>query len=174
MIQEILKETKQKMEKTLTAFQAETAKLRTGRANLAILDDVRVNYYGQPSPLAQVATLGTPEPRLITVSPWEANLIPEIEKAIGSSGLGLNPTNDGKMIRIPIPQLTEERRKELVKLLKGYSEEGKVSIRHSRREAIDQLKDFEKEEKSPRMKIKKPLPMFKKSLMNSLPKLMLP
>lgn len=144
MNQEILQQAREKMEKALDAFRSEAAKLRTGRASLAILDEVRVDYYGQPTALAQVATLGTPEPRLITIAPWESKIIADIEKAIMQSGLGLNPTNDGKMIRIPIPQLTEERRKELVKVIKGYAEDAKVSVRHSRRDSIDEAKEFEK------------------------------
>lgn len=133
------------MEKALSALSHELAKVRTGRASIALLDDIHVQYYGNSTPLNQVATLGVPEPRLITISPWEVNLIPEVEKAIIASDLGLTPSNDGKIIRLPIPALNEERRKEMVKLIKKYGEECKVSIRHIRRESLDELTSMEKE-----------------------------
>lgn len=139
-----LKESNERMEKAIEAFQRELSRLRTGRANLGILDDVHVDYYGQQMPLNQVATLGVPESRLITVQPWEANLIGEIEKAIEKANLGLTPQNDGKIIRLPIPPLTEERRKELVKGIKHHAEEAKVAIRHARREANEKFKKQEK------------------------------
>lgn len=140
----VLNETKIQMEKTIGALAHELAKVRTGRATLALLDDIRVDYYGTPTPLNQVGTLGVPEPRLLTIAPWEIHLIPAIEKAISTSDLGLTPSNDGKIIRIPIPSLNEERRRELVKMIKKYGEEAKVSIRHHRREAMDRLKSLEK------------------------------
>ncbi len=133
------------MEKSLEAFQQELSRLRTGRASLAILDDVRVESYGQLMPLNQVATLGVPEPRLITITPWDASLIPSIEKAIEKAQIGVSPVNDGKMIRLPIPSLTEERRKELVKKIKQYAEESRVAVRHGRREALESAKKSEKE-----------------------------
>jgi ribosome recycling factor len=141
----LINEIKQKMEKCLHSLQSELTKIRTGRASLAILDDVRVEYYGTPTPLNQVATLGVPESRLITISPWDPKIISEIEKAILKADLGLSPTNDGKIIRLPIPPLTEERRRDLVKMVKKGGEEGKVAIRHVRRDAMDHLKKMEKE-----------------------------
>ncbi len=141
----LINELKQKMDKCLKALQGELTKVRTGRASIALLDDVRVDYYGAPTPLQQVATLGIPEPRMITITPWDPKVIPDIEKAILKSGLGLSPTNDGKLVRLPIPALTEERRKDLVKIVKKHGEEGKVAIRHVRREGMDALKKMEKD-----------------------------
>src|SRR5215831_12090198 len=113
---------KQRMEKCLKSLQGELAKIRTGRASLTLLDDVKVDYYGTPTPLNQIATLGVPESRLITIAPWDPKVIPDIEKAILKADLGLNPANDGKIVRLPIPSLTEERRKDLVKLVKKAGE----------------------------------------------------
>ncbi|MFO1463741.1 MAG: ribosome recycling factor [bacterium] len=143
----VLNKSKEKMEKCLASLRGELSKVRTGRASTAMLDDIRIDYYGTPTPLNQVATLGVPEPRMITISPWDATAIPLIEKAIIKSDLGLTPANDGKLIRIPIPALNEERRKEMVKLARKYGEEGKVAIRHVRRESLDELKALEKEKK---------------------------
>ncbi len=136
---------KEKMEKSVVALQNELTKLRTGRASLSVLDSVRVSYYGTPTPLNQVATLSTPEPRLIAIQPWETHLIPEIEKAILNANIGLTPTNDGKIVRLPIPALTEDRRKDLVKQVKTKGEEAKVAVRQIRREANDELKKLEKD-----------------------------
>ena len=119
--------------------------LRTGRASVALLDGIRVDYYGTMTPLKQVANVATPEARLITIQPWDASHIKEIERAITSSDLGLTPSNDGKLIRLPIPPLSEERRKDLVKLSKKYGEETKVQIRGFRREGNDELKRRQKE-----------------------------
>ncbi|MFO1518482.1 MAG: ribosome recycling factor [bacterium] len=138
-------ELKQRMEKCLKSLQTELTKVRTGRASLNLLDDVKVDYYGTLTPLNQVATLGVPEPRLITISPWDPKVIPDIEKAIMKADLGLMPTNDGKMVRLPIPALTEERRKDLVKMVKKMGEEGKVAVRHVRRDTMDALKKLEKD-----------------------------
>jgi ribosome recycling factor len=140
----IIAQTKSHMDKAMEALSHELSKVRTGRASTALLDDIRVDYYGTLTPLNQVGTLGVPEPRLLTISPWEASLIPVIEKAISTSDLGLTPSNDGKLIRIPIPALNEERRRELVKMIKKYGEECRVSLRHHRREAMDKLKGLEK------------------------------
>ena len=118
---------------------------RTGRASVSLLDDVRVDYYGTPTPLNQVGTVAVPEPRLITIQPWEKNLIPEIEKAILKSDLGLNPSSDGQIVRIAIPALTEERRKEMAKLAKSIGENAKISVRNTRRDANDLLKQMEKD-----------------------------
>jgi ribosome recycling factor len=140
-------ETIAKMEKTLSSLKTDLNKIRTGRASLALFDDIRVDYYGTPTPLNQIATLSIPEPRLITVQPWDASIMGEIEKAILKSELGVTPANDGKIIRITIPRLTEERRKELVKVVKKMAEGAKVAVRNIRREANDQLKGWEKNKK---------------------------
>ena len=141
------KKTVERMEATLEHLKRELAGLRTGRASLAILDGVRVDYYGTPTPLKQVANLAVPESRLITVQPWEASQLKEIEKAIVNAGLGLTPSNDGKIIRLPIPPLTEERRKDLIKVCKKYGEETKVKLRAVRHEANDELKAKQKDAK---------------------------
>jgi ribosome recycling factor len=143
----IHKKTTERMEATLEHLKRDLAGLRTGRASLALLDNIRVDYYGNPSPLKQVASLAVPESRLITIQPWEPPLVKEIEKAIVNSGLGLTPSNDGKLIRIPIPPLTEERRKDLIKICKKYGEETKVKLRAVRHEAIDDLKKQQKNSK---------------------------
>lgn len=143
----VLNAAKEKMEKSLQMLRAELAKVRTGRASTSMLDDIKVEYYGNPSPLNQVATLGVPEPRTITISPWDATLIPAIEKAIRSSNLGLTPANDGKLIRLPIPPLTEERRKELVKKLHAGAEHHRVSIRNIRRDGNESVKKLLKDKK---------------------------
>lgn len=134
-----------KMNGAVDALKKEFSAIRTGRASLALLDGIQVDYYGVPTPLNQVATLGVPESKLITIQPWDAKIIGEIERAILKSGLGLNPVNDGKMIRLNIPPLTEERRKELVKLAKKMAEETRVSIRNIRREGNEEVKKLEKE-----------------------------
>ena len=145
MVDEVLADAKTAMEKAVKALKKEMTKVRTGRASTSLLDDVRVDYYGVPTPLNQVATLSAPEPRLITVQPWEKNLIPEIEKAIFKADLGLTPSSDGQIIRLPVPALTEERRREMVKIIKRMGEEAKVSVRNARRDANDTLKMLEKE-----------------------------
>ena len=141
------KEVSERMIAAIEHLKRELSGLRTGRASLALLDNVRVEYYGNPTPLNQVASLGIPESRLITIQPWEPPLIKEIEKAILASGLGLTPSNDGKLIRIPLPPLTEERRKELIKVCKKYGEEAKVHIRAIRRDRNEELKKMQKESK---------------------------
>jgi ribosome recycling factor len=151
----VLQDTKVRMKKATDLLKVELGKMRTGRASLSILDDVRVDYYGNPTPLNQVATLNIPDPRMITIQPWEANLISVIEKSIQKSGIGLNPANDGKMIRLPIPSLTEERRKELVKHIKQHGEDSKVAVRNIRRDANEHLKKLEKEEHVSEDEIKK-------------------
>lgn len=137
---EVIKEMKDKMLASLEAYKRDVSKIRTGRATLSLFDDIRVMAYGSPMPLNQVATLTIPESRMIVIQPWDAQLLPAIEKSIHASDLGLNPSSDGKLIRINIPQLTEERRKNLVKQVKKTSEEHRVAVRNIRREAIDQLK----------------------------------
>lgn len=132
---------KQQMEKTIQAFTAELQKIRTGRASTSLLDDVRVEAYGSKMKLAEVANVSAPEPRLIMVKAFDPTVLPEIKKAIETSGLGLNPQNDGKLIRIPIPALTEERRKDIVKLVKDKVEDARISIRNHRQEGITQAKN---------------------------------
>jgi ribosome recycling factor len=133
-----------KMTRSIESFRKELGKVRTGRASFSLLDGIKVDYYGTPTPLQQVGTLSVPESRLITVTPWDAKMIGPIEKAIQAGGLGLNPSSDGKVVRIPIPPLTEERRKELVKLVKKMGEDARVSVRSIRREAIERIKEKEK------------------------------
>ncbi|MBW2467159.1 MAG: ribosome recycling factor [Deltaproteobacteria bacterium] len=141
---EVILEMADKMEKSLEAFKAELTKIRTGRASLSLLDGIKVEAYGSSMPLNQVGTLTIPESRQIVIQPWDPQVMSSIEKAILKSELGLTPINDGKVIRINIPQLTEERRKELVKLVKKIAEEYRVAIRNHRREAIDTLKKQKK------------------------------
>lgn len=135
------------MDKTIESLRREYQKVRTGRASTGILEEIRIDYYGTPSPLNAVATLAVPEPRTITLQPWETKMIPVIEKAIMNANLGMTPANDGKLIRLNLPPLTEERRKETVKQLKKFAEDAKVAIRNIRRDAIDQLKKLEKDKK---------------------------
>lgn len=145
MIDSIYQETRDSMSKSVEALKNELKRLRTGRASLSILDGIKVDYYGSMTPLNQVATLAVPESRLITIQPWDGSVIKDIEKAILKSDLGLTPSSDGKIIRIAIPQLTEERRKELVKVVHKVCEEYKVSVRNYRRDANDLLKSMKKE-----------------------------
>lgn len=135
-----------KMEKTLNNLLEEYSGIRAGRANPHVLDKLRVDYYGTPSPIQSVANVSVPEPRMIQIQPWEASMVKEIEKAIIGSDLGINPTNDGKLIRLVFPELTEERRKELAKDIKKKGEEAKVATRNIRREAIDSIKKAGKED----------------------------
>lgn len=141
---DFLKEAEEKMEKSFDAMCQDFATMRVGRANPAILDKVTVDYYGVETPLSQTATISAPEPRLLTVQPWDRSIIGAIEKAIQKADLGLNPANDGTIIRIPIPQLTEERRKELVKAAHKRAEEAKVAFRNIRRDDNDKIKAAEK------------------------------
>ncbi len=136
---------KTRMDKVLTDLQQEISTIRTGRASVGILDNIKVDYYGTPTPLNQVANLHVPEPALITIQPWDASQIATIEKAIRNAELGLNPGNDGKLIRIPIPPLTEERRKEIVKRLHGVAEDHRVAARNIRRDANEHLKKLLKD-----------------------------
>jgi ribosome recycling factor len=144
MMEALVKETSARMERSIEAFRKELGKVRTGRASFSLLDGVKVDYYGTPTPLQQVGTLSVPESRMITVTPWDTKMIGPIEKAIQGSGLGLNPSSDGKTVRIPIPPLTEERRKELAKVVRKMGEDARVAVRSVRREAIEKLKDREK------------------------------
>ena len=147
MDENVIKDVEAKMEKTLSTLKTDLGKVRTGRASLALFDQIRIDYYGTPTPLQQVATLAVPEPRLITIQPWDTSIIGEIEKAILKSELGLTPMNDGKIIRISIPRLTEERRKELVKVVRKMAEASKVALRNIRRDANEHLKGLEKNKK---------------------------
>ncbi len=141
----IVKDAKHRMGKSVEAYRAEIARVRTGKATTALLDGIKVNYYGNPTPLNQVANLTVLDPHTLAITPWDKSVIQEIDKAIQSADLGLNPINDGTNIKVPIPPLTEERRKELVKLVKKYAEDAKIAIRNVRRDANEHLKKSEKE-----------------------------
>ncbi|MDR1160579.1 MAG: ribosome recycling factor [Syntrophomonadaceae bacterium] len=143
------------MTKTLEHLSQDLSSLRAGRANPAMLDRVMVNYYGQPTPINQLANVTVPEARLLVIQPWDKTAMPEIEKAILKSDLGITPSNDGNVIRLAIPQLTEERRKDIVKAVKKRGEEAKVAVRNIRREQNDQVKSLEKEKKIPEDDAKK-------------------
>ena len=144
MSAELVKAAAQKMLKAVDHTRSEMVRIRTGKANPALLDGLRVDYYGSPTPLKQIANVGAPEARLLVVQPFDPNSIAAIEKAIQSSDLGLNPQNDGHVIRVPIPILTAERREELIKVVRRFAEEGRIAVRNVRREANDQLKQAEK------------------------------
>ena len=144
-IEEFLDDAKRRMDRSIETTRTEFNSVRTGRASAALLDRISIDYYGTPTPLKNMATIGVPEPRMITVQPFDASQIKAIEKAVQESDLGLTPSNDGKLIRLPIPQLTEERRKELVKLVRRYGEEGKVAIRNIRRDGMHDLRELKKE-----------------------------
>jgi ribosome recycling factor len=145
MTDEVLGTAKQEMEETLAAFKKELSHVRTGRANIALLDGIMVDYYGAKTPLNQVATLSVPESTLLVVQPYDKSVVAAIEKAIKASDLGLNPQNDGKLIRVPIPALNEERRRDLVKHTRKLAEDYRVSVRNHRRDALEMLKELEKE-----------------------------
>ena len=145
MKDEVLKETRHKMDKVQEVLGRDLSRVRTGRASVALLEGIKVDCYGTTMPLPQVASLAAPEPRLLTVQPWDSTVLSDIEKAILKSDLGLNPVNDGKIIRLPIPALTTERRKDLVKMVKKMEEEAKVALRNVRREANEDLKEMKKE-----------------------------
>lgn len=141
---ELHKEYDVKMQKTVDVVKSDFAGVRAGRANAAVLDKIMVEYYGTPTPLNQVAAIATPDPRILQIQPWDTSLLKAIEKAIQMSDLGINPQNDGRVIRLTFPQLTEERRKELTKQVRKYGENGKVAIRNIRRDAIDKIKALQK------------------------------
>src|SRR5579884_789640 len=147
MAKETLVQARTRMAKVLEDCRAELAAVRTGRASASLLDHIKVEYYGTPTPLNQVATLGVPEPSMLTVQPWDPSLLPVIDKAIRSSDLGLNPVNDGKILRVPLPPLTEERRKELVKHVHALVEKHRLTVRNLRREANETLKKLLKDKK---------------------------
>ena len=146
MVKDILKKAEDRMKKAVEVVREELVKVRTGKATTALLDGIKVEYYGSTVPLRQVANLSTPDVHTITVQPWEKNMLATIDKAILNANLGLNPVNDGAVLRVPIPPLNEERRRELVKLVKKFGEEGKIAIRNVRRDTIEHLKKAEKEE----------------------------
>jgi ribosome recycling factor len=145
MIDDIYQETRESMGKSIEALERELKRVRTGRASLSILDGIKVDYYGTLTPLNQMATLAVPESRLITIQPWDVSVIQDVEKAILKSDLGLTPSNDGKILRISIPPLTEERRKELVKMVHKMCEDHKVSVRNTRRDSNELLKSLKKD-----------------------------
>ncbi len=149
MKDEVLSEIKRKMDKVLEVMARDLSRVRTGRASVALLEGIKVECYGTSMPLSQVASLAAPESRLLTVQPWDPTVLGDIEKAILKSDLGLNPVNDGKLIRLPIPALTTDRRKELVKMVKKMAEEAKVALRNIRREANEDLKEMKKEKLLP-------------------------
>ena len=138
-------EIKDKMEKTIENLQERLSEIRAGRANPAILNKVKLDYYGTPTPINQVAGISVPEARMIVIQPWDVSILKQIEKAIIASEIGINPNNDGKVIRLVFPELTEERRKELVKEIKKYAEEAKVAVRNARRDGIDKVKAMQKD-----------------------------
>ncbi len=144
MLEETYNQLKKKMDSSLDVFRKNLGGIRTGRASVSILDGISVDYYGTPTPLKQVATISVPESRLIAIQPWDVSILKEIEKTILASDLGLTPNNDGKIIRLPIPSLTQERRKELVKIVKRVAEDAKIAVRNIRREGNEQLKKAEK------------------------------
>lgn len=133
----------QRMEKSISALRSDLATIRTGRANAALLDHIRVNYYGSDVPVNQVGNISVPEPRMLMITPWEKSVLTDLEKAIQASDLGLNPSNDGEVIRIILPELTEDRRKEFVKQVRNYGEKAKVAIRNIRRDENDQIKKLQ-------------------------------
>ena len=141
---EILKEYGTKMQKTVDVVVSDFAAVRAGRANAAVLDKITVDYYGSPTPINQVAAISSPDPRSLMIQPWDATLLKAIEKAIQTSDLGINPQNDGRVIRLGFPQLTEERRRDLTKQVKKYGENGKVAVRNIRRDAMDKFKAMQK------------------------------
>jgi len=147
MNEDVLKDLKARIDKTLDDLKKELGKIRTGRANTAMLDGIVVSYYGTPTPLAGVASLTVPEPRLIVIKPWEKSVLKDIEKAIKEANIGVTPMNDGEIIRLPLPALTEDRRKEIAKQVKGKGEEHRVAIRNVRRDANERLKALLKDKK---------------------------
>jgi ribosome recycling factor len=145
MIKELLDETKERMQGAITALESDLRTIRTGRASPALVERVMVEYYGAPAPLNQLAVISAPEPNLLAVRPYDPGSLEDIERAILKSDVGLTPSNDGRIIRLPIPRLTEERRQQLAKMVRQRAEEGKVALRNIRRDALDDLREFEKE-----------------------------
>lgn len=143
-MQELIKNTEEKMNKTVAVLERDYKSIRAGRANASVLDRITVDYYGAPTPIEQMAAVSVPEPRVLMISPWDATTLKSIEKAILTSDIGINPQNDGRVIRLSFPPLTEERRKEIVKDVKRFAEDNKVAIRNTRRDAIEKLKALKK------------------------------
>ena len=141
---ELIKNTEEKMNKTVSVLERDFKSIRAGRANASVLDRITVDYYGAPTPIEQMAAVSVPEPRILMIQPWDATSIKDIEKAILTSDIGINPQNDGRVIRLAFPPLTEERRKEIVKDVKKFAEDNKVAIRNTRRDAIEKLKALKK------------------------------
>ena len=162
MIKDIIKHSEEKMKKTVSVLVSDLQTLKAGRANPTMLDKIQVEYYGSMCPLNQVANVSAPEPRVLMITPWEKPLLKDIEKAILKSDLGLNPSNDGSVIRLIIPELTEETRKNLVKTVKKYGEESKVAVRSIRRDANEKIKALKKDADISEDEIKKAKKMFKK------------
>jgi ribosome recycling factor len=147
LAKDVLRDTEDKMKKACEAVIREFGEVRTGRANPHLVEGIRVDYYGTPTPIKQIASISVPDARLIVIQPWDITAIPEIEKAILKTNLGLNPVNDGKIVRLPIPQLSKERREEMVKLVRDLTEQGRISLRTIRRDANDLIKKLEHEKK---------------------------
>jgi ribosome recycling factor len=145
MLQDALQQTEEKMDKTIADFETELKSLRTGRASAHLVDHIKVDYYGTLTPLNQLSTISTPEPTLIVIQPWDASCIGAIEKAILSSDIGITPANDGKLVRLPVPPLTEERRKQMVKSVAAMSEQHRIAIRHIRQASRDQVQKMQKD-----------------------------
>lgn len=144
MIEDVLNNAETKMKKAVEALQRDLAGLRTGRASTKLVDNIRIDYYGTPTPLGQLASISVPEARLVVIQPWDKSVIPTVEKAILTSDLGLNPSSEGNVIRLKIPELTEERRKDLVKVVRKKVEEGRISVRNIRRGALEKLREMQK------------------------------
>lgn len=159
---DIQKKTKEAMAKAVAFLKSDLTKIRTGRASPAILEDIKVDYYGTMTPISQVANLSVPDARTIVVNAWEASMLPVVEKAIRSSGLNLNPLNDGKVLKVPLPPLSEERRKELVKTIKSKGEDTKVAVRNFRRDANEEVKKLEKDKVLTTDQVKKESDMIQK------------
>lgn len=155
MIDDILKDAKQRMKKSVDALENELSRMRTGRAHPSLLEHVKVDYYGSETPLSQVANINTDDARTLTVTPWEPPMVAAIEKAIINSDLGLNPNTAGTVIRVPVPPMTEERRKDMVKVVRGEAEGGRVAVRNVRRDANGDLKDLEKEKEISKDELRK-------------------
>ncbi len=171
MLDDILTDTEERMDKTISAFSTELTKIRTGRASSGLVDSIIVDYYGAETPINQLATVSIPESKTIMIQPWDVSAIPEVEKAIMKSEIGINPSNDGKVIRLNIPALTEERRKELVKYVSKVAEEFRVSIRQIRHDVNHFVKDLEKEEGLPEDRVKKNLENVQKITDNHIKKI---
>jgi ribosome recycling factor len=161
---DVLSDLKKQIDGTFASLKQDLAKFRTGRASIAMLDGVRVNYYGTPTPLNQCSNLSVPDPRLIIVKPWDKSIIGDVEKALRAADLGVNPQNDGDIIRLPIPALNEERRKELVKQAKHRGEEAKISVRNHRRDANEMLKELEKDKEISQDELKTTLEKVQKEI----------